>query len=157
MYGFSQEAKELLFSFLANRRQKVKLNGMFSDCEIVIHGVPQGTVLGPFICLLYVNDFSSNLNTTEKVIQFADDTSIVCCGQKSSLHGKVMEILQQTEEYTEMNKLTLNTNKTELIFFSRDNSDFGSIFYKNEVLTTSKSCRYLGIQIDRNLCSGAAE
>ena len=50
-----------------------------------------------------------------------------------------------------MNKLTLNTNKTELIFFSPDNSDLGSIFYKNEVLTTQKSCRYLCIQIDRNL------
>ena len=50
-----------------------------------------------------------------------------------------------------MNKLTLNTNKTELILFSRDNSDFGSIFYKNEVLTTQKICRYLGIQICRNL------
>ena len=49
MYGFSQEAKELLFSFLANRRQKVELNGIFSDCEILNHGVPQGTVLGPLI------------------------------------------------------------------------------------------------------------
>ena len=129
MYGFFQEAKELLFSFLANRKQRVKLNGIFSDCEISNHGVPQGTVLGALIFLLYVNDFSSNISTTDKVIQFADDTSIVCCGQKSSSHGKVTEILQKTEEYVEMNKLTLNTNKTELIFFSRDNSDFGSIFY----------------------------
>ena len=111
MYGFSREAKELLFSFLANRRQKVKLNGMFSDCEIVNHGVPQGAVLGPLIFLLYVNDFSSNINTTEKMIQFADDTSSVCCGQRSSLNGKVMEILQNTEEYVKMNKLTLNTTK----------------------------------------------
>ena len=69
MYGFSQEAKNLLFSFLANRRQKVKLNGIFSDCEIVNHGVPQGTVLGPLIFLLYVNDFSSNINTTENSIR----------------------------------------------------------------------------------------
>ena len=90
MYSFFKEAKELLFSFLANRRQKVKLNDMFSDFEIVNHGVPQGTVLEPLIFLLYVNDFSSNLNTTEKVIQFADDTSIVCCGQKKSLHGKII-------------------------------------------------------------------
>ena len=49
-----------------------------------------------------------------------------------------MEILQNTEEYVEMNKLTLNANKTKLIFFSLTSSDFGSIFYKNEVLTTKK-------------------
>ena len=140
-----------MFSFLANRRQKVKLNGIFSECEFLNHGVPQGTVLGPLLFRLFVNDFSFNLSTTEKVIQFADDTSIVCCGQKGSLHGKVTEILQKTEEYVEMNKLTLKTNKTEYIFFSRDNSDFGSIFYKNEVLTTQKICGYLVIQIDRNL------
>ena len=102
-YGFSQEAKELLFSFLSNRRQKVKLNGIFSDCEILNHGVPQGTVLEPLIFLLYVNDFSSIKSTTEKIIEIADDTNIVCCGENGSLHGKVTEILQKTEEYVEMN------------------------------------------------------
>ena len=79
---FSQEAKKLLFSFLANLRQKVKLNGIFSDCKILNHGVPQGTVLAPLIFLLYVNDFSSNISTTQKVIQFAEDTGIFFCGQK---------------------------------------------------------------------------
>ena len=68
----------------------------------------------------------------EKIIQFADDTSIVFCGQKGSLHGKVMGILQKTEKYLGMNKLNLNTNKTELIFFSRTNSDFGSIFLQKQ-------------------------
>ena len=87
MYGFYQAAKELLFLFLANCRQKVKLNGMFSDSENVNHCVPQGTILGPL--LFHVNDFLSKTNTMEKVIQFADHTSFVCCGQKSSLDGKV--------------------------------------------------------------------
>ena len=92
---FSQKAKELLFSFLADRRQKVKLSGVFSDCEFLNHDAPQVNVLGPLIFLFYMNNFSSNISTTEKVIHFADDTSIVCCGQKGSLHGKVTEILQK--------------------------------------------------------------
>ena len=111
---------------------------MFSDCEILNDGVPQGTVLGPLVFLFYVNDFSSYISTTDKVIQFADDTSVVCCVQKGSLHGKVKEILQKTEEYVERNKLALNTNKTELKFSSRDNSDFGSIFTKRSSHNTKK-------------------
>ena len=71
--------------------------------------------------------------------------------RKVAYMEKSRKFYKKTEEYVEMNKLTLNTNKTELIFFSRDNSDFGSSFYENEVLTTQKSCRWLGIQIDRNL------
>ena len=80
------------------------------------------------IFLLFVNDLSSIINTTEKVFQFADDTSIVCCGNKSMLHGKIKEFSQKTEGYVEMNKLTLNANKTELKFFWRNNSDFGYSF-----------------------------
>ena len=73
----------------------------------------KGLFLGSLIFLLYVNDFSSYISTKEKVIQFADDTIVLCCGQKGSLNGKITEIFQKTEEYVKMNKLTLNTNKTE--------------------------------------------
>ena len=85
---------------------------MFSDCEIVNGGVPQVTVSGPLNLLLYVNDFSSYKNRESVKL--------------------IKEILQKTEEYADMNKLNLKTNKTELIFFLRINSDFGSIVYKNE-------------------------
>ena len=59
-------------------------------------------------------------------------TQVFCCGQKSSLLGEVLEMLQKTEEFIEMNKQTLNTNKTELIFFSRNNSVFGSFFLQKQ-------------------------
>ena len=116
-----------------------KLNGIFFDCETVNHGVQQGSVLGPLI-FLYMNDFSSIINTRENIIQFADDTSVVCCGKESSLQGreKSEKFCKKTEEYVEMNKLILNTNETDLIFFSRKISGFGSIFYNKEVPTTRK-------------------
>ena len=147
------EAKEMLSSFLAKRRQKVKRNGLFSNCEIVNDGVPQRTVLGPFIFFSYVEDFSSNINTAEKVIQFAEDTSIVYCRKESCLHGKVNEFFKKTEEYVDMNKLDISRHKYKqnpIHFVSSKYSDLGSFSYKNKVLTTQKCCRYLGIQIDRD-------
>ena len=53
----------------------------------------------------------------EKVIQFADDTSTVCCGQKGSLHGKVTEILQKKQEYVEMNKLSFEYKQNRIKLF----------------------------------------
>ena len=56
------------------------------------HGMPQVTVLETLIS--YVNDSSSTINKIERVIQFSDNTSIVCCGKESSLHRKVKEIFK---------------------------------------------------------------
>ena len=78
-------------------------------------------------------------------------TQVLSCENENSLHGKIKEVLQKTEEYVEMNKLSLNTTKTKLIIFSHDNSDFGSIFFIKTKFATQKCCRYFGIQIDRNL------
>ena len=75
--------------------------------------------------------------------------------RKVAYMEKSRKFYKKTEKYIEMNKLTLNTNKTELIFFSRDNSNFGSNFYKNEVLTAQKIADILvfkmtGILVLRN-------
>ena len=80
---------------------------MISDCESVSQDQP--------IFILYVNNFISIVNPTEKVIQFADDTFIFSCKNKSSLNGKIKEKLKKTQEYVEMNNLSLNSNETELI------------------------------------------
>ena len=69
----------LLFKFfLANRTQSVKLGIDLSDKITINHGVPQRTVLEPLIFLLYVNDLSEKLEGEIDVVQFADDTSVIC-------------------------------------------------------------------------------
>ena len=76
-FNLSQSTVILFKSFHANRTQGVKLGIDFSDKITNNHGVPQGTVLGPFIFLLYVNNFSEKLEGKNDVVQFADDTSII--------------------------------------------------------------------------------
>ena len=78
--GIRGKAHEFFKSYLSNRKQHVQVNSKIgtamSDMENVESGVPQGSVLGPVLYLLYVNDFSLYINKC-KVTQFADDTSFL--------------------------------------------------------------------------------
>ena len=72
--GISGTPLKLIESFLSGRYQCVLLNGQASSWSPVLAGVPQGSILGPFFFLIYINDFSHNLSSTVKL--FADDTSV---------------------------------------------------------------------------------
>ena len=77
------------------------------------HGVPQITVLGHLIFLLYVTDFSEKQEGENDVDQFADDTSIICKFERNENNPpKIEKILKQTHNYLTENKLTLNADKT---------------------------------------------
>ena len=70
--GISGNLLSLLKSFLSNRFQRVVLNGQCSSWSSVLAGVPQGSILGPLLFLIYINDLPENLQSTVKL--FADDT-----------------------------------------------------------------------------------
>ena len=72
--GMSGELLNILTDFLENRAQRVILNGQYSSWAKVEAGVPQGSVLGPLLFLIYINDLSDNLASNSKL--FADDTSL---------------------------------------------------------------------------------
>ena len=72
--GISGNLLNLLRDFLNERKQRVILNGQFSTWKNVSAGVPQGSILGPLLFLIYINDLTEGLSTNAKL--FADDTSL---------------------------------------------------------------------------------
>ena len=151
-FNLSQSTILLLKSFLENRTHCVKLGIDLSDKLTINHGAPQGTVLGPLIFLLYVNDFSEKLEGENDVVEFADDTSIICKIERNeNIPQKIEKILEQTDKYLTENQLTLNADKTEMLFFTDHTNSDPKISFKGEVIKPAKACRYLGVQIDSNL------
>ena len=119
-YGFTGIANKWFESYLSNRTQYVSINGFDSSCRSVDFGVPQGSVLGPLLFLLYINDLP---NATELFTSlFADDTGLLLSSPDlESLFSKVNEELAKAADWFCANKLTLNVSKTKYLIFRSKN------------------------------------
>ena len=120
-YGIRGHALDWFHDYLSNRMQYVVVNGVKSDLSRVLYGVPQGSVLGPLLFLLYINDFincSSILNFN--FILFADDTSITLSNSKiSTLIHLLNKELHNVVTWLQCNKLSLNFEKTKYVLLKQ--------------------------------------
>ena len=82
-YGFGENARFLMISFLINRKQCVRNGIVESDWTIINHSAPQGTVIEPLVFILYVNNFGEKIGKSSNVLQIADDTAILCIKMNS--------------------------------------------------------------------------
>ena len=118
-YGIRGEIYNWFKSYLSDRSQFVQYQNSKSGTKPITHGVPQGSILGPLLFILYINDFS---NASELLfsILFADDTSVFIEGYE---YDKMVEILnkemKKIDTWLECNGLVINTDKTHYMVFHR--------------------------------------
>ena len=116
-YGVRGLPLQLLHGYLSNRLQKVLFNGKISKSLNLNCGVPQGSVLGPLLFLIYVNDFPKCL-TTEKPLMFADNTNVFFSKKTfKKLFVVANQQLKNIDNWLTSNKLSLNIDKTNHIIF----------------------------------------
>uniref|UniRef100_A0A1Y1JTI5 Reverse transcriptase domain-containing protein n=1 Tax=Photinus pyralis TaxID=7054 RepID=A0A1Y1JTI5_PHOPY len=138
----------MIQSYLQNRQQIVIVNNVSSDALIVTRGVPQGSVLGPTLFLLYINDMIHHL-TASKTILYADDTTILSKGKSEETMLQAMNSsLQCMENWLISNEIKLNKGKTQTIHFRTRLRDKPCLPCKKEV---NDPVKFLGIYIDENL------
>jgi hypothetical protein len=126
----------------------------FSKWERVKQGVTHGSVLGPLLFIIYINDLSLSINKFANVFLFADDTSILVTGKNHcALKHKVMGTLSLIVNWFAAIKLVLNINKTNIISFAPKQSanSLLAVSYGNMVMNEVPVTKLLGIQIDNKL------
>ena len=137
----------LLKSYLMFRSQYVICNGATSDVKFVEFGVPQGSILGPLLFILFMNDFSRS-STLLFSILFADDTSVFLEGTEySKLIKSLNNELENVTKWLNANRLTVNMKKTHYMIFHRAKfkTTGQDVVMQNSALTCVTTTKFLGV------------
>ena len=151
-YGIRGLALKWMTSYLKNRSQFVSLSGVNSSIKQMQYGVPQGSILGPLLFIIYINDLPNIFNRA-KFTLYADDANIIING------ANIADIVQQLNELCNIlpnwvisNGLALNLKKTKYMLFSRQNIELPDEFkILNKKIDRVKEVRFLGVIVDEKL------
>jgi len=159
-YGIRGHALDWFSSYLTSRSQVTHVNQATSNLPSstsvsrisnVSIGVPQGSVLGPLLFLIYVNDINS-CDDEALIRLFADDSNIfVCSKNMNTLRRKAEVALRNVSDWLSANRLTLNVEKTSFSVFSNRTHDIDQIVFQNKVIARTTTSMYLGMLIDDGL------
>ena len=145
----------LLSNFLRNRKQRVVLNGQSSSWADVTAGVPQGSILGPLLFLIYINDLADGLSSIAKL--FADDTSLFSVVHNANTTAKELNNdLVKISNWAYQWKMSFNSDPSkqaqEVIFSRKLNKDYHPpLAFNNNNVPETDSQKHLGIILDNRL------
>lgn len=144
------EFADILESYLSDRMFRIRQEDAYSQLKTIKAGVPQGSVLGPILYLLYTCDIPELENNT--IATFADDTAIMATG---SSHKEAVEKVQQAVnkvyDWTQKWKIKLNESKSIHIDFTNKHCNYHPIYINGMQVPYANTAKYLGITLDAKL------
>ena len=118
--GITGKLGVLLHDFLSDREQVILANRVKSESSKVRSGVPQGTVLGPILFLILINDIDKNINSSSFVSLYADDTRITRKIQNESDIESLQSDLETLYDWQKNNNMEFNSKKFEILRYGKD-------------------------------------
>ena len=149
-YGVQGKTLDWIKGFLADRSQRVVLDGVSSSSIPVTSGVPQGSVLGPVLFLAYINDLPEQV--TSQVRLFADDTVVYITIHKHTDSQILQDDLHKLELWEGKWNMEFNPSKCQVIHISTSRNPIDTSYtLHGQVLEATSSARYLGVDIANDL------
>ena len=153
-YGIRGITNKWFETYLKDRQQFVSINDCNSQCASMPIGIPQGSVLGPLLFLLYINGLNLAIKHC-KVYHFADDTNLLYTNNSIKKLNKLLnKDLKNLTNWLNANKISLNVDKTEMILFKPTKKPLDcqlKLKLNGKRLYQTSSFKYLGIKIDQYL------
>ena len=151
-YGIRGITKQWLRSYLTGRMQCVQIGRSRSEFSPIKCGVPQGSILGPTLFIMYINDIVKS-SKIMKFVLFADDTNIIISGQnREQLLKQITNEMNKLKRWFNVNKLSLNLNKTKFMLFGKRKTDVAVQIRVDDItIERVQQNVFLGVVIDDKL------
>ena len=146
--GIIDEVGDWIEDWLRNRKQRVVINGASSDWRNVTSGVPQGSVLGPLLFIIYINDL--DLDLASKISKFADDTKIGINAENNSEIRKLQSDLEKIGDWSQKWQMPFNVDKCKVMHIGHRNTNAEYKLLGKKIESCSQE-KDLGVTISNDL------
>ncbi len=147
-YGINDNTSKWIYDFLSGRRQRVRVNDSYSEYANVNSGIPQGSILGPVLLIIFINDLPDVVKSLCEI--FADDTKIY---ESNKMHQTLQEDLHKLLEWSDRWQLFFNSSKCSCLHYGSTNKNHTYYIDKNHTteLKTTTSEKDVGVTFSPDL------